>query len=290
VAPAEEFKYSDVARYSGDTSRRIPAAKIATYARASNARTAAGVATNSLSDYLQSRVRARRGGLVVKRTTDIVGALLALILLSPLLLMVAIAVSVSSRGSPFFVQTRVGLGGARFRAYKFRSYYSDKADAGGISQPGRNDPRITPLGHVLRRTSIDELPQLWNVVKGDMSLVGPRPHVPGILAATKPYETLVPAYELRHLVKPGLTGLAQSRGFRGPTHEAIPARMRIACDLAYISEMSFRLDLAIMIQTIRAELGSGSQAQQRPDRRLDVLALTIGSVTPARQLGSGPEA
>ncbi len=138
--------------------------------------------------------------------------------------------------------------------YKFRTMYIDQCDQTGVEQARKADQRITPIGRFLRRYSIDELPQLINVVKGDMSLVGPRPHVPNMLAAGLPYELLVPNYFERHRVRPGLSGLAQAKGFRGCTDDAKQAKTRIDLDLQYIQNWSFGLDLRIILETLRTQL------------------------------------
>jgi lipopolysaccharide/colanic/teichoic acid biosynthesis glycosyltransferase len=137
--------------------------------------------------------------------------------------------------------------------------YVDKCDKTGVRQTREADQRVTPIGKLLRRYSVDELPQLLNIVKGDMSLVGPRPHVPGMLAGGIPYEFLVTNYFERHRVRPGLTGLAQAKGFRGSTEDAKLAKTRIDLDLQYIQNWSFGLDLRIILETLRTQfLTSGN--------------------------------
>jgi lipopolysaccharide/colanic/teichoic acid biosynthesis glycosyltransferase len=134
---------------------------------------------------------------------------------------------------------------------------ADAGDASGVAQTVENDPRLTRIGAFIRKTNIDELPQLLNVLRGDMSLVGPRCHAIGMLAAGVRYEELVPHYHDRHAVKPGLTGLAQMRGLRGPTDRPGKARARIASDLYYIENFSIRLDLWIMFGTVMSEIKGG---------------------------------
>jgi lipopolysaccharide/colanic/teichoic acid biosynthesis glycosyltransferase len=136
--------------------------------------------------------------------------------------------------------------------------YHHQGDHSGRVQAAFDDPRITPIGRVMRRLSLDELPQLINVIKGDMSVVGPRPHVPEMLAAGVPYEDLVPYYPMRHAVKPGLTGWAQANGFRGPTFHEAAARARIDHDLAYIQNFSIALDVRVIFMTIKSEFFTGS--------------------------------
>jgi polysaccharide biosynthesis protein PslA len=195
---------------------------------------------------------------VAKRVFDIAGAGSALLFLAPLLLGVAAAIKLTSRGPVLFGQYRYGYRSHRFRIYKFRTMYVDQTDRSGTRQTTRDDPRVTRLGRILRRTSLDELPQLFNVLKGDMSLVGPRPHVPGMLAASYLYEDLVPYYFHRHAVLPGITGLAQISGCRGDTIESKSAMDRIDYDLEYIETWSIWLDARIVIRTVRQEFLSGS--------------------------------
>jgi lipopolysaccharide/colanic/teichoic acid biosynthesis glycosyltransferase len=141
---------------------------------------------------------------------------------------------------------------------KFRTMFVDAGDASGIVQTTANDSRVTPLGRFLRAKSIDELPQLFNVLVGDMSIVGPRPHVEGMLAGGRPYEELVPYYRLRHHMRPGLSGWAQANGLRGPTTDAAVAKARIDHDLAYIQNFSLMLDAEIIVLTIKREFFTGT--------------------------------
>lgn len=194
---------------------------------------------------------------IVKRAIDIGVSLTALVVLLPLMLVVALLIRLDSRGPALFTQVRWGKDCRKIRVYKFRSMRTDLGDATGIAQTVKNDPRITRIGAIIRKTNIDELPQLLNVLKGDMSLVGPRCHAIGMLAAGIPYEDLVPDYHRRHSVKPGMTGLAQMRGLRGPTDRPGKARARIACDLYYIDNFSILLDMRIMFGTVIAELRGG---------------------------------
>jgi lipopolysaccharide/colanic/teichoic acid biosynthesis glycosyltransferase len=210
----------------------------------------------------QSRTITQRSGsrsydLLAKRVFDLVVSAFLLLLLSPGLLVIALAIKLTSTGPVLFRQTRYGLHGQLFGIYKFRTMYVDRADPSGVTQTRRADPRITPLGRFLRRSNLDEVPQLLNVVKGDMSLVGPRPHVPGMLAGGMLYEVLVPQYFERHRIRPGITGLAQVNGYRGNTEDPKLAIARIGQDLEYIENWSFGLDCRILIATVWAELIAG---------------------------------
>lgn len=181
--------------------------------------------------------------LVVKAVADRVLALVGLLLLLPVLLLLALAVRLSSPGPALFRQTRVGLAGRPFTMLKFRTMALDAESRTGPVWAATADPRATPLGRWLRRTSLDELPQLVNVLRGEMSLVGPRPERPEFLAA---FEAQHPGYGVRHLVRPGITGLAQVEGWRGAT-ELGP---RLECDLLYIRHWSLGLDVAILVRTL----------------------------------------
>jgi lipopolysaccharide/colanic/teichoic acid biosynthesis glycosyltransferase len=195
---------------------------------------------------------------VFKRLLDIVGAGLALMFFAPLFVGIAIAIKASSPGPVFFRQRRYGQRNRLFRIYKFRTMYAHLNDPTGVRQTASNDTRVTPLGRFLRQTSFDELPQLINVIKGDMSLVGPRPHVPGMLAGGMVYEDLVPYYFQRHMVRPGITGLAQVSGCRGSTAHANAAIARIDHDLEYIEKWSMTLDVKIIARTVATEFLSGN--------------------------------
>ena len=180
-----------------------------------------------------------------KRLVDIVGALAGLLVLSPLLLLVAVLIFLESPGSPIFRQRRSGYRGAPFVIYKFRTMRVVE-DGPNVVQASREDQRITRVGALLRRTSVDELPQLVNVLKGEMSLVGPRPHA---LAHDEYYGGLIAEYEGRFRTKPGLTGLAQVSGLRGPTPDVATMAARIEKDLDYIRSWSILLDVRILLQT-----------------------------------------
>jgi polysaccharide biosynthesis protein PslA len=196
--------------------------------------------------------------LALKRGMDVVLAGGALLALSPLLLTVGLLVKLTSKGEVLFRQTRPGLNGVPFELLKFRTMQEDSCDLSGIKQTTTDDPRVTSIGRFLRATSIDELPQLWNIVKGEMSIIGPRPMVYGMLAVGRDYHELVPYYDYRLLMKPGLSGWAQANGLRGPTDVAATAKARIDHDCAYIQNFSIGLDVKIIIQTLLREFVSGS--------------------------------
>jgi lipopolysaccharide/colanic/teichoic acid biosynthesis glycosyltransferase len=197
-------------------------------------------------------------GVRAKRVVDLLIAGAALVALFPLLVLVGLLVKATSRGPVFFRQQREGLAGLPFEILKFRSMRTDAGDPTGIKQTVDNDPRVTWVGRIIRRTSIDELPQLINVLRGEMSLVGPRPHVPGMMAMGVPYRELVPYYDLRLQVLPGLTGWAQVNGLRGEITSERMARARVDHDLAYIRHRSLWLDARIILRTILNELQGGS--------------------------------
>ncbi len=194
---------------------------------------------------------------VVKRGIDLVVSLSALIVLAPLLIVIAIAICMDDYGNPIFAQMRWGRNDTKIRVFKFRSMKCALGDPTGVAQTVADDPRITRVGKFLRRTNLDELPQLWNVLKGDMSLIGPRCHAVGMLAGGVRYEELVPRYHERHSVRPGLTGLAQMRGLRGPTDRPSKARARIHADLFYVKNFSLALDAHILLGTVISELRGG---------------------------------
>jgi undecaprenyl-phosphate galactose phosphotransferase/putative colanic acid biosynthesis UDP-glucose lipid carrier transferase len=183
---------------------------------------------------------------LLKRVFDVVASAAILVLLSPLMLMTALLIKLDSRGPVLFRQKRNGFNGSVFSIYKFRSMRVLE-DGDRIQQATRNDPRVTRLGLWLRRTSIDELPQLLNVLLGDMSLVGPRPHA---IAHNNEYQTVVSNYAFRHHVKPGITGWAQVNGFRGETQTVDIMAKRVEFDLWYINHWSLWLDLRIMFKTM----------------------------------------
>ena len=188
--------------------------------------------------------------LLCKRIIDVIVAGIALVVLSPVFLILSLAIVLTSDGPALFRQQRFGRNNVPFTLFKFRSMYVDRQDLSGIAQTVDRDPRVTMVGRIIRRTYIDELPQLINVLKGDMSLVGPRAQVMGMRAVGMCYEELVPHYRARHAVRPGITGLAQVRGFRGEIKDIDHAVARVDCDLEYIRRVSVWLDLKILALTI----------------------------------------
>ena len=188
---------------------------------------------------------------VVKRLSDIVLSILILILVSPVLLAVALGVKATSPGPVIFKQRRYGLDGKEILVYKFRSMNVTE-DGAKVTQAQKHDNRITPLGAILRKTSLDELPQFLNVLQGRMSIVGPRPHA---VAHNEMYRKLIKGYMVRHKVKPGITGWAQVNGYRGETETLDKMQGRIDYDLDYLRNWSLRLDFYIIAKTIRLVIG-----------------------------------
>jgi putative colanic acid biosysnthesis UDP-glucose lipid carrier transferase len=186
-------------------------------------------------------------GPVAKRTLDMVGATLGLFMLLPLLLVIAVLIKCDSRGPVLFRQSRIGLGNRPFQVWKFRTMTCCE-NGNVVRQARRDDPRVTRIGRILRRTSLDELPQLVNVLLGSMSLVGPRPHA---VAHDAQFTHTVARYAERHAVRPGITGWAQVRGCRGETPNAAAMQRRVDLDLAYIEHWSLLLDLIILAMTLR---------------------------------------
>ncbi|MES9827645.1 MAG: undecaprenyl-phosphate glucose phosphotransferase [Candidatus Thiodiazotropha sp.] len=184
--------------------------------------------------------------LLIKAVEDRVLALLILILVSPVMLITAILIKTESTGPVFFRQVRTGWDGRNFKILKFRSMRMHTDKDGVVKQATRDDPRITRIGRFIRRTSIDELPQLFNVLAGQMSLVGPRPHA---LQHNLEYSKRIEAYLARHRIKPGITGLAQIRGLRGEIQELEQMEKRVKYDLEYINNWSLWLDLSILLRT-----------------------------------------
>ena len=192
---------------------------------------------------------------VVKRALDLIGAGLGLLLAGPLVVIIALAIKLDSKGPVLFAQQRVGLGGRPFTLLKFRSMQPDAERLCGPAWASRRDPRVTRIGRILRRTRLDELPQLISVLQGDMSLVGPRPERPEFIPLLAEQ---LPFYALRHSVKPGLTGWAQVRqGYAASIDEA---RAKLECDIYYAKNLSLLLDLVILLRTIPVIVtGRGAQ-------------------------------
>lgn len=191
---------------------------------------------------------------LIKRLCDIVFASLILLLISPLMLLIALGVKLSSSGPILFKQRRYGLNGQEILIYKFRSM-TVMEDGHQVQQARLNDNRVTPFGAFLRRTSLDELPQFINVLQGRMSIVGPRPHA---IAHNEEYRRLISGYMLRHKVKPGITGWAQIHGYRGETDTLEKMERRVEYDLHYVSNWSFMLDLVIIAKTFAVFTGKNA--------------------------------
>lgn len=186
---------------------------------------------------------------VLKRVFDLSLTVPAILALTPVLIAIAVAVKLTSNGPILFRQRRMGRGNRLFDVYKFRSMRVESSDHAGARSASRDDDRITPVGRFIRRTSLDELPQLFNVLEGDMSLVGPRPHALGSLAGDELFWHVDRRYWLRHAIKPGITGLAQVRGYRGATDHRDDLTDRLKADLEYVSNWSLMRDLTILTRT-----------------------------------------
>ena len=180
---------------------------------------------------------------VIKRITDILGAIAAIIIFSPIMLLTVLAVKLTSKGPIIFSQERVGLHNKPFKMYKFRSMYVQTPEEEATRWTTKGDPRVTKVGRFIRRFNIDEMPQFFNVLKGDMSLVGPRPERPQFV---EKFKEEIPRYMIKHQVRPGITGWAQVNGYRGDTS----IRKRIDFDLYYIENWTFGLDIKILFQTV----------------------------------------
>jgi len=190
-------------------------------------------------------------GAHLKRAEDIVLSVGLLAFISPVILIIAAAIKLTSKGPIFFRQRRLGYNNRVIEVLKFRSMYTHLCDMDATQQALRGDKRVTPLGAWLRQTSLDELPQLINVLRGDMSLVGPRPHALATTAGGLALEEAVPVYASRHRVKPGITGWAQVNGYRGALDSVEKIVHRVNHDLYYIENWSLGLDLKILCRTIR---------------------------------------
>jgi lipopolysaccharide/colanic/teichoic acid biosynthesis glycosyltransferase len=191
---------------------------------------------------------------ILKRTFDLCVSVPLILLGAPIFLAVAIAIKLDSPGPVFFRQPRVGLGNRQFQVLKFRSMRVDMLDTNASKLTQVADPRVTRIGDFLRRTSLDEIPQLLNVVRGEMSIVGPRPHATGALAGDELYWLVDSRYWDRHAAKPGITGLAQVRGFRGTTFEKSDLIDRLQADLEYLTGWSLWRDTAILFSTAKVLL------------------------------------
>jgi Undecaprenyl-phosphate glucose phosphotransferase len=187
---------------------------------------------------------------IAKRAIDLLVAAVLLVPLTPLFLLVAAAIRLDSPGPVFFMQPRIGQFGRSFRIFKFRSLHVARADTAAEALVGRGDTRVTRVGRYLRKYSIDELPQIFNVLFGEMSLVGPRPHASRAKADGRIYAEIMPDYMLRYRVKPGMTGWAQVNGWRGNTDTEEKLRKRVQFDFDYIKGWSLLSDFRILVQTI----------------------------------------
>jgi putative colanic acid biosynthesis UDP-glucose lipid carrier transferase len=186
---------------------------------------------------------------ILKSAQDGLIAGIGLVVLAPLMLLIALAIRLDSRGPVFYRQARYGLHGEVFSLLKFRTLYGDRCDppTGAFKQVTRADPRVTRVGRFLRRTSLDELPQLINVLQGHMSIVGPRPHA---LTLAEEFSPQIEDYELRHEVKPGITGWAQINGLRGETPTVEVMAKRVQFDVEYVQRSSFLFDMKIVFLTV----------------------------------------
>ena len=237
------FEFGDLLRVFGDTS--IPVVYAPHWAQPSMRFSVDQIGDQVCIDLWGSRQLLSDRQL--KRSFDLLLTSVGLLFISPLLLLIAFAVKLSSPGPVFFRQKRYGLDGKCFLVYKFRTMrVLEAGDQPGLKQATRHDPRVTSVGAVLRRWSLDELPQVFNVIKGEMSLVGPRPHA---VEHNEYYRQHVAGYMQRHAFKPGITGLAQVEGWRGETAEMNAMARRIDADLRYQRDWSLKLDIKILIKT-----------------------------------------
>jgi len=240
---ADGFELSDLLCFFGDIS--LPVIYAPAWACSSMHFTSEEIGGQICIDIWGSRQRLLDRQL--KRAVDLLFGIASVFILAPLFLIVAFAVKLTSPGPVLFRQERYGLDGKPFIIYKFRSMFvCQPGDQSALKQATRNDPRITPLGAVLRRWSLDELPQLFNVLIGDMSLVGPRPHA---IEHNEFYRLRVPGYMQRHSFKPGITGLAQVEGLRGETSTISSMANRVEADLRYQRNWSLSLDFKILLKT-----------------------------------------
>jgi len=213
---------------------------------------------DQLVDTPLSRLSGRRGGyrrLLAKRLQDLVFGALALALAAPVMLLIAVAIKLDSPGPVFFRQRRHGFNNEDIVVWKFRSMRDELRDENASQQVSSGDRRVSRVGRLIRATSLDELPQLFNVLSGEMSLVGPRPHAPGMKTGELESSKLIAHYAHRHRIKPGMTGWAAIHGSRGPLDDREKVLRRVALDMAYIERQSFWLDLYIMLMTLPCLLG-----------------------------------
>ena len=210
-----------------------------------------GIDGGAIKPTMDANPSRRRSSFRLKRVTDVVLATVAIILLAPLLVVIGLLVWLESGRPIIFKQRRHGLNDKVFEVLKFRTMYSgrDAQHGDGAEQTRRKDARVTRVGYYLRTTSLDELPQLFNVLFGSMSMVGPRPHPVVMLTEGRLCEEIVPEYNLRHQVKPGITGWAQVNGFRGATETTEQLVRRVECDIYYVENWSYRFDWEILLKT-----------------------------------------
>lgn len=210
----------------------------------------AGVSGQGVAPVAEAPAAGRGLSWRLKAAMDRLGALILLLAIAPLMAVVALAVRLDSPGPVFFRQPRFGAGRRIVVVTKFRTMRPEGTDIGGRRQATRNDDRVTKVGRFLRKTCLDELPQVWDVLCGRMSLVGPRPHPLHLEVEGKPIEALIPNYHQRHAVRPGITGLAQIRGNRGPVADLAMGRERVRYDVEYIEGHSLWLDIRILFKTL----------------------------------------
>jgi putative colanic acid biosynthesis UDP-glucose lipid carrier transferase len=239
-----DLSLEQVLRFFGDTCKPV-------YYLPSWANSSMQFEVDQLGDAFTINLWGQEGSFIdhrIKRLMDLVGAAVILVLLAPLLVVIALLVATTSSGPVFYAQTRYGLDGRPFKMLKFRTMtVTEDGATPGLQQARRDDPRVTPLGRILRRWSLDELPQLFNVLHGSMSLVGPRPHA---VNHNEYYRNLIPGYMQRHSFKPGMTGLAQVEGWRGETAQLNAMARRVEADLRYQREWSLSKDLQILLRTL----------------------------------------
>lgn len=239
-----DLSLEQVLRFFGDTCKPV-------YYLPSWANSSMQFEVDQLGDAFTINLWGQEGSFIdhrIKRLMDLVGAAVILVLLAPLLVVIALLVATTSSGPVFYAQTRYGLDGRPFKMLKFRTMtVTEDGATPGLQQARRDDPRVTPLGRILRRWSLDELPQLFNVLNGSMSLVGPRPHA---VDHNEYYRNLIPGYMQRHSFKPGMTGLAQVEGWRGETAQLNAMARRVEADLRYQREWSLSKDLQILLRTL----------------------------------------